>query len=168
MRWKMFVCRFRLKWRLFKIKKSRPPSAYADARQIAMVSSVECTEEITPFIESLRQENKHVHVLLYSPNDTVVREDFISFNETSLSFWGLLRSETINNFVQQEYDILIHASLKPSVLIDQLCCRINAKLKSSICTNVIANRYDLLIREDKLSKSLEVLKRYIKTFAELV
>ena len=167
MRWKMLLCHLRFKWGLFSRQKRALPCAYTTARHVAIVSNTYPPDVVLRFLESLKQENKEVHVIFYPSNKLSTHESFVYFSEKSLSFWGVLHSEAIDKFIAQEYDIMINTSQESSILIEQLCYRINAKLKATICTGTSDTDYDLLVREAEIGKSLDVLQKYLKTFAKL-
>ncbi len=127
------------------------PSFYA-ARIIGVIFTWEGEkkgEVIRKLLEELDLAGKKFEVLSYHPHpdsDTKPPEAFNIFTKKDFSYFGLIRSEKIDQFINTKFDFLFHLDTLSNLYIENILARCQAKCRVSRFDLSRKEYYDFMIK----------------------
>ncbi len=105
----------------------------ASAKRISILYTLagEAKEmEIRRFSEQLQQAGKTVEVICCIPEKTLVpAQPWGHFSAEDFNFSGTLKSEMLERFLEEDFDMLLHFDLEHDSLTDYVNARSNAKMR---------------------------------------
>jgi hypothetical protein len=125
---------------------------YSDAVQIGIIFKYQDDrhyEQVLNFVRQLKIDKKEVNLLAFMPpqKDLSVYR-FSQFTAANLSVWGKLTSEEIDVFLARQYDFLIDLDIEPSLFVDNILSRANAKCKIGHFNMERKDFYQMMIHID--------------------
>lgn len=149
------------------VKKNRPERAspsYSKIEQIGVIYMTEGPEKhqiIKSFVRELENSGKKVEVLSYLPAGKHNHEFLYDiFTPDEISFWGSFKSASVNKFIGHKYDYIINLDLKPTILIEHILAKCQAKCRVGAYHNSNSRLFEMMINLDK-DDSIDNLSKQI-------
>jgi hypothetical protein len=104
---------------------------------------------IKKFVKKLENDGKKVEVLTYLEKGQENHEflyDF--FQEEDVSFWGLFRSECVNNFIEKKFDFLFHIDLEANKHIEHVLAKSKAKCRIGPYMDKKNGFYEMMVKSE--------------------
>jgi len=142
---------------------TRMSTSFRKASQVGVIFSYENPEKsaiVDRLIEDLKSDGKKVKVLAYEQNNQVKHLPYDSFSQKDISFWCKYIKQTLNNFVDHEFDFLICVDDHPGLLIRNILA--NSKAKCRVGKNDSTNQksFELMIGADNYDHAHWVATMY--------
>ena len=158
-----------------KIKRNRKLLNLSDAKTIGIIYQVNQEEHynvICSFIKELQDKNKNVRSLGYVKDYNVVphfcfpKLSYDYFTKKEVNWYKVPSSNFVNDFVKENFDILIDLSNEDCMPIQYISAISNASFKVGLYNDKNKNIYDFMIKVDGLT--IQNLINQIKHYLSLI
>ena len=157
---------------LKKNKAGRENISYEKARTVGVLFSVEDRlkhDVVCDFIQKLKDDGKKVTVLCFlgkNKENIDFKFDYFSFDD--VSFWGKIKSEGIDKFIDQEFDFLYNLDIKTNILIDYILAKSKSKCRVGIYNERNTRLFEMMIKVDEYKNLEKIAGQLLHYTKELV
>ena len=140
------------------------------AKKIGILFDASHAEDIitvTKYAESLSQKNKEVSILSFQNNSEKENSDPRFFNQLNVNWFNIPYKEKIDDFQQQNLDILIAAFVNECLPLEYVVATSNAKCRVGAFNDSKSDYYELMINTKK-DASLKYLLQQIDHFLHTI
>ncbi|MFY0598682.1 MAG: hypothetical protein JXR03_03350 [Cyclobacteriaceae bacterium] len=161
---------FRKPWIKYKIKRNEKkrgiPKAvdFNKSTKIGFIFSEDSdSSSVKNILDDLSAEGKEISTLAFCKNKSKITLKHPVFDTKDVSTFGDFKSEELDAFMKQKYDIVFCPDSDEHYLIHYLLSKVNAKCRVGITDKNEKNHFEMILRKTKGAplKSREVLK-YLK------
>ncbi|MFT6865598.1 MAG: hypothetical protein ACJA08_000421 [Cyclobacteriaceae bacterium] len=136
--------------------------------KIAIIFSIRNNDNfqnIEELISELSLEGKEIRTLAYVKNKhkSTHNQPYPLFDSKDISFFGEIKSDRLDFFMNQSYDIVVCLDKNENYLVDYLLSQIKSKCRVGLTDATRNNCFEMIIKSDKEEafNSQEILK-YLK------
>lgn len=155
-----------------KNKVGRETVSYGNSRTIGLLYCVEDRakhEVVCDFINNLKEDGKIVKVLCFlGKNKENIDFKFDYFSYEDVSFWGNIKSEEIEKFINTQFDFLYNLDVKSNILIDYILAKSKSKCRVGIYRESTTGLFEMMIKMDELKNLDKVAGQFLHYTKELV
>ncbi len=158
-----------IKYLINKNEKKRDIESNLDfnkSKKIALIfthSNAINLENIDEIISDVRAERKEISVIAYVKDKRKSTISFPQFDSKDITLFGKMKSEHLDFFMNQTYDLILCPDKNENYLVDYLLSQIKTKCRVGMTDTKRHNHYEMIIKSeipDELD-SKEILK-YLK------
>lgn len=157
------------------ISRKRTVSNLETAKSVALLFDAENPENyelVKKYIKYLREGKKRVHAIgffntKHLPQTEYAKLDYDFFSRKELNWWGKPTVRFIDNFVNEEFDILINFSLDDSFPLKYIAALSKAKMKIGKHDEGEEQLYDIFIQQPE-GKSFKFFMRQIDHYLGII
>ena len=157
-------------------KRSKRICNFDTAQNIGVIFKTDSQSDfelVKHFLQFLSDHNNKVFALCFVdskkvPDFYLLRKGFNFFSRAELSFFFIPKSQTIINFTEQNFDMLIDLSVDESFPVHYISAVSNAKLKLGKQKNS-AEHIDIMIdvtKNNSVSQLIEGIKQYVPVLCQ--
>jgi uncharacterized protein DUF6913 len=171
---KKTIHRFLLKRKLSKSKNAHYSVPYIKVKHIGILFNAAEQSDyvaIEAYANQLKEEGKKVEILGFIPLKHI--EGILSypyFTKKEINFFQIPKSLDVQDFIDKEFDVLLHFSLEEDLELEYISALSKAKMRVGKYSSDKLFCYDLMIDEKKQPKTIEeiipVFNKYLKMIQE--
>jgi len=162
---KEFIYNWKTKKALKQIKKKETIS-FSDAKNIGLLfDNDENYQKTKGFIASLTNDGKIVSVLIKSKEKEVSNSNY--FTEKQCKWFGKIENESVNKFINIEFDYLFLLNENPHYLSESILASTNAKCKVGIHNEEKEQFFELMFDNSK-KESIDSFYKTVKGYLDKI
>lgn len=163
---KKFIIRLQLPKLIRKSDVKRHAVNYNSAFRIGILITLTDHEKqntIDNFIDHLVADNKEVQVLCYD-NRRARNKIFgyLQFTNKDISLIGKFKAEHLIDFINTDFDYLIHLDMESNEILDKILCLSRSKCRIGNDLEEHRSFYEFMMRANSLEEMCEMILHYIK------
>ncbi len=163
---KKLIIRLQLPKLIMKSKVKRYAVNYGDAFRIGILITLTDHEKQTTvdgFIDRLVADNKEIQVLCYD-NRRARNKIFgyLQFTSKDISLMGNFKAEHLIDFINTDFDYLIHLDMESNEVLDKILCLSRSKCRIGNDLEEHRSFYEFMMRASSLEEMCDMILHYIK------
>lgn len=163
------IIRFQLSKLIKKSDVKRHTVNYAHAFRIGILVTLTDHEKqhtVDNFIDRLVSDNKEIQVLCYDKRRARNKIfGYLQFTNKDISIWGKFKTEHIIDFINNDFDYLMHLDLESDEILDKILCLSRSKCRIGIDLESHRDFYELMMRANSLEEMCDMILHYVKVVA---
>ena len=115
------------------------------------------------FIDRLVTEHKEIQVLCYDKRRARNKIfGYLQFTDKDVSLWGKFKTEHVIDFINNDFDYLMHLDLESSEVLDKILCLSRSKCRVGCDNEGHRDFYELMVKASSLEELSDMILHYIK------
>lgn len=166
----MFIKKQIIKFQLPKLCKKNPIKRqtvnYKNAFRIGILVTLydhEKQHTVDNFIDRLVADNKEIQVLCYDRRRARNKIfGYLQFTSKDISLWGRFQTEHLIDFINNDFDYLMHLDMESDVILDKILCLSRSKCRIGCDNEAHRDFYELMVKADSMEAMCDMMLHYIK------
>lgn len=166
----MFIKKLIIRFQLPKLIKNsdvkRHTVNYAHAYRIGILVTLTDHEKqhtVDNFIDRLVADNKEVQVLCYDKRRARNKIfGYLQFTNKDISMWGRFKTEHVIDFINNDFDYLMHLDTESDEILDKILCLSRSKCRIGNDLEPHRTFYELMMRANSLEEMCDMILHYVK------
>ena len=139
---------------------------YADARRIGILVTLNDHEKqhtVDEFVEELSNDDKDIEILCYDRRRAGNKLfGYVQFNDKDISLLGKIKNEYIIDFINTDFDYLMHLDMESTRVLDKILVLSRAKCRVGADLPEHRDFYELMVKAESLFDLCEMMLHYTK------
>ncbi len=163
---KKLIIRFQLPSLLKKSQVKRQTVNYTDAFRIGVLVTLHDHEKqhtVDGFIDRLIADHKEVQVLCYDKRRARNKIfGYLQFTSKDISLWGKFNTEHVIDFINNDFDYLMHLDVESDEILDKILCLSRSKCRVGRDQEAHRAFYELMVKATSLEEMCDMILHYVK------
>ncbi len=160
------IIRFQLPKLIKKSDVSRQTVNYSQAFRIGILVTLTDHEKqhtVDSFIDRLVADHKEIQVLCYDKRRARNKIfGYLQFTNKDISLWGKFKTEHVIDFINNDFDYLMHLDTESDEILDKILCLSRSKCRVGCDNEAHRAFYELMVKATTLEEMCDMILHYVK------